>query len=152
MQRAEDFLSQLIYELRLQERGLGSRGRDPITSEELCDTIFSTAGHTVNCYPGFSTEDCYQEAYFFSLVNERYRSSSTYRSFQWALKQMVEHLKNRCRDTKQAILLTDSWHPTTFSRYVQELQDLERQAFLAGQSLIEMYFFDGRSLHAIAYP
>jgi len=152
MQSTENLLSEIIFDLRLQERGMGSKGRDPISAEELCETVFRAAGQTVNCYPGFPTIDCYQEAFFFSFVNERYRSSSTYRSFEWALQQMVEHLKNRCPKTEKAILLTDSWHPTKLSRYAQELHELERRAFLADKSLIEIHFFDGRSLHSIDFP
>jgi len=63
MQSTENLLSEIIFDLRLQERGMGSKGRDPISAEELCETVFRAAGQTVNCYPGFPTIDCYQEAF-----------------------------------------------------------------------------------------
>ena len=149
-------------------RELGVRHRE-YWKDESCnvhiDTLRRVVEHAVDgrgvlCYPGGSVkeshsnlaivEDGYEnyhpEVFFFAFLNELYRTHSTYHSLEWALQQMVSHLKEYGEATEAAILVADIWNPNHFARFIPELKPF------AEKCKIELYFFDGPGLHFIHFP
>ena len=117
----------------LEELAEGGKDISPKNLPEI--TSQATGKKEVNCYPGYPSNTCYEEAYFYSLTSHKYKNG--YRghlTFREALEKLVQHMQGLCvGHTHAAIMITDSWDTNAFEDWRANIEQIRRN------SLVEIY-------------
>jgi len=107
---------------------------------------------SINCYPGLPGADCHELAIFISLSSAKYKnyakgSKSKHLSFSDALEKIVQHMQGYCfKQTKTAILITDSWDADIFSKWQSNLQVIRDT-----NKTVDCYLMTGTQLTPIKF-
>lgn len=136
--RIVERIAALIEELRRSGKG--------VHPEDIPRVVQEAGGYgRVNCYPGNPDCFCYPEAFFISLTSPTYARGRGHLSCRQAIEKLVQHMQGSCyRQTRVAVLITDSWDSAAFHEWEANIQNIKADAHL------EAYLLVGRSVSEIS--
>jgi hypothetical protein len=112
-------------------------GRGPVGVHNIGD-IAKQVGLEANFYPGVSSEDCCDNAFFISLSSKSYRKGRGHYYFNEILQKLIQHMQGACPGTaKRAIVITDSFEPDEFQRWKFNIDEIRKIA------TVEFYLISG---------
>lgn len=131
---------------RLARRIDESKNEGGIDSHAIAGIVEEAHGHSswgdslrINCYPGIPDLNCYDTAWFISLVSSSHTKGKGHLSFLQAMELLIKHMQGHCYGkTKNAILFTDNWEPNVFNGWESNISNIKKDA-----QVVEVYLMRG---------
>lgn len=129
----------------IEELGRSGQGVHPEDIPRVVERACGCGCGEANCYPGNPDCCCYPVAFFISLTSPMYARGRGHLSCRQAIEKLVQHMQGRCyRQTRMAVLITDSWDSAAFHEWEANIQRIKADAHL------EAYLLVGRSVSEIS--
>ena len=106
-------------------------GTTGVRPEDIPGIIESASGaNSFNCYPGRSTNRCFEMVYFVSLNSRRYAKGRGHPNFEKTLELLIRHMQGLCPETTTAVIITDSWDARIFEKWRDNISKIKNKAHI----------------------